>query len=97
MSTLIDSVKSLSDLVHYSRRQLPASPDGLTGSEAAPAVLGKRMDHGKLYDLIDDIQAAIKRGSPIDLDDGTVVRTCLFLVLAAAGTLYPFRCTSHEQ
>ncbi|KAG8952208.1 hypothetical protein FRC04_004915 [Tulasnella sp. 424] len=72
MSSLIDSVKSLSDLVHYSRRQLPGSPDGLTGSEAAPAVLGKPMDHGKLYDLIDDIQAAIKRGSPIDLDDGTV-------------------------
>ncbi|KAG8920664.1 hypothetical protein FRC01_000648 [Tulasnella sp. 417] len=73
MSTLVDSVKSLSDLVYYSRRPLPASPDGLNASEAAPAVLRKPMEHGKLFELIDDIQQAIKRGSPIDLDDGTLL------------------------
>lgn len=77
MSTLVDSVKSLSDLVYYSRRPLPGSPDGLTASEAAPAVLRKPAEHGKLFDIIDDIQAQIKRGSPIDLDDGSVVRAYL--------------------
>lgn len=73
MPSLIDSVKSLSDLIHYSKRRVPNTPDGLTAAEAAPTVAGKPMDHGKLYNLIQDIEDQVKRGFPVDLDESTFV------------------------
>ncbi|KAG8898025.1 hypothetical protein FRB99_007720, partial [Tulasnella sp. 403] len=73
MSSLTDTLKSLSDLVHYSRRPLPTAPDGLTDAQAASFVLEKPEDHGRLYDFIDDIQSAIRKGLPVDLDEQTLL------------------------
>lgn len=74
MSSLVDSLKNASDLLHLSQRKLPLSLDGLTDAEAASTLLDKPQDHGKVYDLIDEIQGAIHRGEPIDLDEDTYVR-----------------------
>ena len=73
MASLIDSIKSLSDLSNFSRRSNPIAPDGLTDTEAAASVLNKPEEHGKLFSIIDSLQDSIKRGVPIEFDKGTIV------------------------
>ncbi|KAG8842829.1 hypothetical protein FRB96_004714 [Tulasnella sp. 330] len=73
MSSLLNTLKNASDLLHLSAEPVPSAPDGLTDTEAASTTLDKRGDHGILYTIIDDIQTAIHRGEPIELDEQTLL------------------------
>ena len=81
MPSLVDSVKSISDLIHYSRRRMPSAPDGLTATQAAPASADKPMDHGWLFNFIQDIQDQIKRGLPLEFNDDTLVSLFVVVVI----------------
>ncbi|KAG8877662.1 hypothetical protein FRB98_006589 [Tulasnella sp. 332] len=72
-SSFLNKIKNASDLLHLSSESLPKAPDGLTDTEAAPTALNKPADHGVVYKLIDDIQGAIQRGVPVELNEQTVL------------------------
>lgn len=73
MSSFLASIKNASDLLHLSSEPLPTAPDGLTDTEAASTSSGRPADHGVIYKLVDDIQGAIHRGDPVELDEQTLV------------------------
>lgn len=63
----IDTDQSAAEIARLRERPLPTSPDGYyrPQSKAAGDANGKDEEHSRLYNLVDGLQQAVKRGPPV--------------------------------
>ena len=80
IESALQAVGKAGEAVYLSTRPLPKAPDGLSDAQAAPAVLNKAQDHSVLFNAMQEIIDATKRGLPIEPSLSTLVRFIYLLI-----------------